>query len=154
MQPNGSDKLDSFSAMKQNPMNSNLLRAPMGAPQNPGDIIDISDADDDDVVSGPVSKPVESIAKAETNGTKPVIDPLDQPYKEKTVYKPNLVKRRPKPYPPMPETSPLGSFDRTFHNKAQEWTSMKPYTLGSSQSQTTSNRAANYLPTGDYQKFF
>lgn len=140
MQPN-SDKLDSFSAMKPNP----LHRAPMGAPQSSGDIIDISNDDDDDVVSGSTSKPAESIAKVDTNGTK-AIDPLEQSYKEKPIYKPNLVKRRPKAYPSMPETNQLGSFDRTFHNnKAQDWHPMKPYALGSSQSHVQSNRASSFL---------
>lgn len=146
-QPN-SDKLDNFAALKPNPLNPNLHRAPLGTPQNSGDIIDISNDDDDDVVDASTNKATESIAKIDTNGTKP-IDTLDQPYKEKTVYKPNLVKRRTKAYPSMPEPNQLGSFDMTFHsNKAQEWNSMKPYTLGSSQSLAPSSRATNFLSTG------
>lgn len=141
-----SDKIEGFSALKPNPMNPNLHRPALVTPQNPGEIIDLSD---DEVVGGPTIKAAESVAKIESNGAKPSIDLMDQPYKEKTVYKPNLVKRRQKTYPTMPEPTQLGSFDMTFHgNKAQEWNSMKPYNMGSSQGHASSNRASNYLSTG------
>lgn len=158
MQPNA-DKLDNFAGLKPSSLNPNLHRSPLGAPQSSGDIIDISNDDDDDVVGASASKPAESVAKVDTNGTKPV-DPLDLPYKEKTVYKPNLVKRRPKAYPTIPEPSQLGSFDMTFHNnKTQDWSSMKPYALGSSQgqapssrAQAPSSRASNFLSSGTFDE--
>lgn len=150
-----SDKIDNFSALKPSSLNPNLHRPALGTPQNSGDIIDISNDDDDDVVGTPTTnKTTESVAKIDTNGTKPV-DAMDPIYKEKTVYKPNLVKRRQKAYPSMPEPNPLGSFDMTFHgNKAQEWNSMKPYNAGSSQSLLPSNRASNFLPSGMVTKSF
>lgn len=101
-------KLGSFSGAQSQPQ----ANRPAFPPKNDGDVIDISNDDDEDDAGAAGNLEAEASPAAQQapqhlpNGVLPPIEPMQSTsetiYKEKVVYKPNLVPRRSKMPPPPP----------------------------------------------------
>lgn len=115
--PGVDQKLGSFPGLTES-----SVRPKFQAPRNVGDVIDISNDDDDEET--PAVKPILPDTPATqtvppTNGSpEPLPTTSDPVYKEKVVYKPNLVQRSkpkmPPPSVPIPDTQPLKRFDSSY----------------------------------------
>lgn len=143
--PGVEQKIGTFNSNPDAPQSSGFR--PNFPIHNAGDVIDISNDDDDEVKESPsISQPhdlpsaasvpplnlMESMSRTSTN--KPIETAPDSIYKEKVVYKPNLVQRKPKmPPPPVPsqDIHPLKpSFDSSYRNQQRpppKWDSMKTF---------------------------
>lgn len=139
--PGLEQKLGSFSEGSQ----SSTFR-PNFPPRNVSDVIDISNDDDDDVP--PVRPKVSSlpakiqpqmenlkVSSTETTSIKPVETPVDPVYKEKVVYKPNLVPRKPKlsatQLAPPKDIQPIKPYEPGFQSQRRPtpptWSTNKNY---------------------------
>jgi hypothetical protein len=116
--PQGEQKLGNFSGMPEN------VERPLQKFQpsrNDGDVIDISNDDDEEITPGmksimqdkPMTQPPSPVNG--TKSTEPVATTSDPVYKEKVVYKPNLVSRsKPKMPPPSAPATDSKRFDTSF----------------------------------------
>lgn len=131
--PGVEQKLASFSGLPDG-----QERPKFQAPRNDGDVIDISN-DDDEEESAAVKSIMPEALAIPTNGSSK-IDPqstsLDPIYKEKVVYKPNLVSRTkpkmPPPSIPVPDSQPLKRFDSAYSSQQRpqlpKWDAHKNFT--------------------------
>lgn len=137
--PGVEQKLGSFSGLPEP-----AERPKFQAPRNDGDVIDISN-DDDDEESTAVKSILPDIPATQQappiNGsslTVPVEETAtssDSIYKEKVVYKPNLVPRSkpkmPPPSIPVPDSQPLKRFDSSYQSQQRpappKWDSHKNF---------------------------
>lgn len=138
--PGGDNKLGSFAGLQDIPPGTSSAANVQKLPTRSDDVIDISnDDDDDDAVSLPSStntgvaalstpaKPTTLLNPAAlSNGSssRKLLETPDTVYKEKVVYKPNLIQRKPKMAPP-----PV---------PAQDFHSTKPFDSGSFQQKPSS----------------
>lgn len=153
--PGIDQKLGSFSALAENVERPKLL------PGNEGDVIDISNDDDEEVSQAVKSIMPVKTATPPTNGSEPNenISASDPVYKEKVVYKPNLVHRsKPKMPPPAPDTQRFDSSYQSQQRPQSKWESHKNFPTssssifsrsinGSSKSQTETFRNRKYQLT-------
>lgn len=139
--PGAEQSLDSF-ATQQNIPRPNEFR-PRVPVQGADDIIDISNDDDDDVKTPSTSTAIHSAINPLEELVKAAEPPLEPSFKDKTVYKPNLVKRKPKIFSPpsassalplpkqLEQSQPLRPFDVKFQSQKKtsplQWDSMKNY---------------------------
>lgn len=150
--PGVEQKLGSFSGLQNQPQSGSFR--PNFPPRNDGDVIDISNDDDED--EGPQvgnAKPIDmSPAVTQTNGVlPPAIQPIqptataDTVYKEKVVYKPNLVQRKSKmPPPPTPSQEKSSGYQPHLRPTPPKWEERKNYTnSGPSKTSSFSGRNMN-----------
>ena len=144
----GEQKIGNFSGLQNQPQSSNFRTN--FPPRNDGDVIDISNDDDEDeseVAQDGIGKFVDSNSSVSqstatlnsTNGVLPSIQKaIDPTYKEKVVYKPNLVQRKSKMLPPPtpPKENP-SSYHPRLISIPQKWDEHKNYVKPSPP--TTSN---------------
>lgn len=147
--PGVEQKLGSFSGL-QNPQHSSGFR-PNFPPRNDGDVIDISNDDDEDegeasqagnvkpIENTPVVPQASHLLKTPLLPTiQPPSSPTDTVYKEKVVYKPNLVQRKSKmPPPPTPAHENSSGFQPRRGATPPKWEERKNY--ANSAVSTTSN---------------
>lgn len=172
--PGVEQKLGSFPSITDAQQNSGFR--PNFPPANPGDVIDISNDDDEEDKALPTNaKPLElppaanvaPLSMMESMNrlppTKPVEQTPDSVYKEKVVYKPNLVSRKPKmPPPPVPsqDVHPLKpSFDSGYRNHQRpppKWDSMKSFPPSSSNYSPRNTNGAQKSHSSSYptRRFF
>jgi hypothetical protein len=129
--PGVEQKLGSFSGLSEP-----VERPKFQAPRTDGDVIDISNDDDEeessavksilpDIPATPQAPPMNTSNGSSMNALPPVEHLLptssDTIYKEKVVYKPNLVQRTkpkmPPPSIPVPDSQPLKRFDSSFQSQ-------------------------------------
>ena len=122
--PGTESKSESFQPSQPSSSSQNNGFRPFAAPpQTSNDIIDISnDDDEDDGNKAPTVSSSMTMDDTSKNGSQDMAylkpsDASDQPaFKDKTIYKPNLVKRKPKVFPIVPapienQSQPLRPFD-------------------------------------------
>lgn len=172
--PGVEQKLGSFAGLQDNPPSTSSANLPKLPPRSDNDVIDISNDDDDDdgniaskvIPSLPVPIPVKPLSLLNpsdlSNGASAskVLDLPDEIYKEKVVYKPNLIQRKPKmPPPPVPaqDFHPVKPFDsgafQALQKPSNKWDNQK----GVSHSQSNYfnrnvNGASNYPTTSRIRK--
>jgi hypothetical protein len=145
--PGVEQKLGSFAGLPEVPE-----RPKFQVPRNDGDVIDISN--DDDEEESPVLKsilpdiPAVALTNDSSHAESLPTSSSDTVYKEKVVYKPNLVQRSkpkmPPPSIPVPDSQPLKRFDSPYQSQQQrqplpKWDAHKNF----SSNPNMFNRSAN-----------
>lgn len=147
--PGVEQKLGSFAGLPEP-----VERPKFHPTRNDGDVIDISNDDDEEESTAvksilpdiPVAQqaPAMNVSNASSMNAIPSVEPqvasssLDPIYKEKVVYKPNLVQRSkpkmPPPSIPAPDSQPLKRFDSSYQSQQRppppKWDAHKNFPAG------------------------